>query len=100
MLRDLLIQVELTDRDLDLLIDFMDDAFLEGRFSEVDGLLSWATANVDDISVMGLVALDSMSYPAKDHLPSRVCFRERVRDSLIGRGETPERVRRLSWGLE
>jgi hypothetical protein len=74
-----------TDSALDLLFDQIDEMLLASDFSRVDRLLLETAP--ESLSVDLLIGLLTATLPAKDRLPNRKYFLERVERSLQERGE-------------
>lgn len=69
---------------LDLLFEHFDDAFRDGRFSEVDGILS--TVDVDRLDSHTAIGLLTASYAAQDKLCNWSLCKARVEDRLSDLG--------------
>jgi hypothetical protein len=84
-----------TDSALDVVYNYIDEMLLAGKFSEVDDRLS--STECDEYSVDLLLALLTITFAAKRHLPHRQRFYAQVEQSIRAKGEWEEG---LLYGLE
>lgn len=85
------------DDALDLIFETVDDAFLEGRFADVDAALDRVDlGELDSFLVIGFL---SATLAARDKLTRRSAFVERARSRLLDLGCT-DRIDRLMLGLD
>lgn len=77
-----------TDAALDLIFDQVDEMLLADHFEHVDQLLNEITPS--DYSVELLLGLLTATLPAKNQLPHRYEFFQRVSDTLQDHGELKE----------
>jgi len=78
-------QISQPDSALDIIFDQIDEMLLAGQFDRIDELL--IETATDDYSVEVLLGILPATLPAKDRLPSRDAFFERVTQTLQTRGE-------------
>jgi len=83
------------DSALDVVYNYIDEMLLAGKFSELDDRLS--STECDEYSVDLLLALLTITYAAKRHLPHRQRFYAQVEQSIRAKGEWEEG---LLYGLE
>jgi hypothetical protein len=83
------------DSMLDAIYNNIDDMLLAGKFSTVDNLL--ISTDCDKHSVDMLLALLTITYAARQHLPHRQEFYTMVEKSIRDRGEWEDG---LLYGLE
>ncbi len=74
-----------TDAALDLLYDGADKLLADGKFNEVDSFLESASAEAYSLDL--LLGLLTVTLPARSKLEFRPTFFDRVKDTLVGRGE-------------
>lgn len=80
------------DRGLDMILSEFDDAFHAGRFAEADGWV--AEINMESLSAALIVGVLTVTWHAREHLPSRPKMVEAARERLtilVG----PDRTERL-----
>lgn len=73
------------DSALDVIYDYTDTAFSEGRFSDVDELLELDTVDVQALRTDLLIGLLVSTYPARYRLKEWVVFYDKVKAQLIQR---------------
>ncbi|WP_442510545.1 hypothetical protein SH528x_002170 [Novipirellula sp. SH528] len=81
-----------TDRALDVVFDAIDDAFLDGKFGEVDQALD--CFEIAKCSVGLLVGILTVTAAAESKLKRRKKFRDLVETSIRNRGRYDERLLR------
>ena len=81
----------------DLLFERVDDAFLDGRFQEINELLP--TIKLELLNPTLLVGWLCITFAAKPHLPSRDALVLRVEQRLRDLGEPEVRITGLLQGL-
>ncbi|HBH50875.1 MAG TPA: hypothetical protein DDY91_03180 [Planctomycetaceae bacterium] len=70
----------------DLIVDFFDDRFDQGRFALCDeALFRLSTRSLKPFSDTVLVALLAVTYPARERIPSRIDFSNRVSELMVDR---------------